>query len=305
MAVEEGMAEPDKASEIIDATDRLPRKRVAALDSEMSYVDVGEGAPVVLLHGNPTSSYLWRNIIPYLTPFRRCLAPDLIGMGQSGKPRSHGYRFVDHARYLDAWFAAVGLSGAITLVGHDWGGALAFHRAARFPSSVTAIAYMETFVQPRRWDDMSAAAQDFFRRLRSPEGERMILDENAFVERVLPRATLRPLSEREMEVYRAPFRDREARLPTLVWPREQPIGGVPEDVVEIVTRYSEWLRHSGLPKLFVNAEPGALITERARAFCRSLLNQREVTVSGIHFIQEDAPHAIGAALRDFLGGVPS
>lgn len=258
----------------------------------------------MFLHGNPTSSYLWRNVIPYAASFRRCLAPDLIGMGQSGKPRSHGYRFVDHARYLDAWFDAVGLSDAVTLVGHDWGGALGFHRAARFPSSVTAIAYMETFVQPRRWDDMEAATQDIFRRLRSPEGERMILDENVFVERVLPRGMLRPLSEHEKDVYRAPFREREVRLPTLVWAREQPIDGMPEDVVEIVTCYGEWLRHSELPKLFVNAEPGALISDRARAFCRSLRNQREVTVSGIHFVQEDAPHAIGAALRDFLREVP-
>jgi haloalkane dehalogenase len=286
--------------QFIDPVDHLPRQRLPVLDSELSYVDVGHGDPVVFLHGNPTSSYLWRNIIPYVAPFRRCLAPDLIGMGQSGKPRSHGYRFVDHARYLDAWFDAIGLSGNVAFVGHDWGGALAFHHGFRYPNVVAAIAYMETFVQPRRWDDLSPTAQDFFRRVRSPEGERMILDENAFVEFGLPRATMRALSEREMDAYRAPFLERDARLPTLVWPREQPIDGVPEDVVEIVARYGEWLQRSDIPKLFINAEPGSLITNRARGFCRTWRNQREARVKGIHFIQEDAPHEIGAALREFL-----
>ena len=288
------------AASAIDPADHMPRKRVPVLDSEISYVDIGSGAPVVFLHGNPTSSYLWRNIIPYVAPFRRCLAPDLIGMGQSGKPQSHGYRFVDHVRYLDAWFDAVGLGGDLTLVGHDWGGALAFHRAYRHPDTVAALAYMETFVQPRHWDDMGVGGQDFFRRLRSPEGEPMIFDENAFVERVIPTATLRTLREDEMTVYRAPYLQREARLPTLVWPREQPIDGMPGDVVAIVTQYSDWLRQSSVPKLFINAEPGALIMARAREFCRTWPNQREVTVRGIHFIQEDLPREIGAALRDFL-----
>jgi haloalkane dehalogenase len=288
------------AASAIDPADHMPRKRVPVLDSEISYVDIGSGAPVVFLHGNPTSSYLWRNIIPYVAPFRRCLAPDLIGMGQSGKPQSHGYRFVDHVRYLDAWFDAVGLGGDLTLVGHDWGGALAFHRAYRHPDTVAALAYMETFVQPRRWDDMGAGGQDFFRRLRSPEGEPIIFDENAFVERVIPTATLRTLREDEMTVYRAPYLQREARLPTLVWPREQPIDGTPGDVVAIVTQYSDWLRQSSVLKLFINAEPGALIMARAREFCRTWPNQREVTVRGIHFIQEDSPREIGAALRDFL-----
>lgn len=284
----------------IDPTDRMPRRRVRVLDSEISYVDVGAGAPVVFLHGNPTSSYLWRNIIPYIAPFRRCLAPDLIGMGQSGKPRSHGYRFADHVRYLDAWFDALDLGSDLTFVGHDWGGALAFHRAYRHQHTVAALAYMETFVQPRRWADLTPTAQDFFRRVRSPEGERMILDENAFVEFGLPRATLRHLGEAEMEVYRAPYQERDARLPTLVWPREQPIDGEPADVADIVARYGEWLRGSDVPKLLVLAEPGSLIAGAAGDFCRTWRNQREITVKGIHFIQEDAPHEIGAALRDFL-----
>jgi haloalkane dehalogenase len=290
------------AGSVIDPADRIPRKRVPVLDSEISYVDIGSGAPVVFLHGNPTSSYLWRNIIPYVAPFRRCLAPDLIGMGQSGKPPTHRYRFVDHVRYLDAWFDAAELGGDLTLVGHDWGGALAFHRAYRQPDTIAALVYMETFAHPRRWDDMSARGQDFFRRLRSPEGESMIFEQNAFVERVIPSATLRTLRDDEMAAYRAPYLQREARLPTLVWPREQPIDGTPEDVVAIVTQYSDWLRQSSVPKLFINAEPGALIMARAREFCRTWPNQREVTVRGIHFIQEDSPHEIGAALRDFLQG---
>ena len=284
----------------IDPTDRMPRKRVRVLDSEISYVDLGSGAPVVFLHGNPTSSYLWRNVIPYVVPFRRCLAPDLIGMGQSGKPRSHGYRFVDHVRYLDAWLDAVGIGGNLTFVGHNWGGALAFHRACRRPDTIAALAYMETFVQPRRWADLSPTAQHFFRRVRSPEGERMILDENAFVEFGLPRATLRHLGEAEMAAYRAPYQEREARLPTLIWPREQPIDGEPADVADTVARYGGWLRDSDVPKLLVNADPGSLIAGKARDFCRTWRNQREITVKGIHFIQEDAPHEIGAALRDFL-----
>jgi haloalkane dehalogenase len=286
----------------IDPVDNLPRNRVAVLDSEMSYVEVGQGDTVVFLHGNPTWSYLWRNVIPYLSSSHHCLAPDLIGMGLSGKPASCSYRFVDHARYLDAWFDAVGLDESVTLVGHDWGGALAFHFAHRYPKAVAAIAYMETFVQPRQWEDLSPTGVDFIHRVRSPQGERMMLDENAFVERGLPGSIIRKLSEQETASYRAPFQERSSRLPTLVWPREQPIDGSPADVVDIVARYGEWLQRSELPKLFINAEPGNLIMERARAFCRTWRNQREVTVKGLHFIQEDAPHEIGAALREFVTG---
>jgi haloalkane dehalogenase len=284
----------------IDPVDRLPRRRLAILDSEMAFVDVGQGDPVVFLHGNPTWSYLWRNIIPYVAPFRRCLAPDLIGMGQSGKPRSHGYRLLDHIRYLDAWFDAAGVDGKVALVGHDWGGVLAFHWAHRFPERVRAIAYMETFVQSRRWDALDEGAKAFMRRVRFDEGERMMLDENAFVEIGLPRLVIRPLLPQEMQAYRAPFATRESRLPTLVWPREQPIDGEPKDVTEIVERCGRWLEQCDIPKLFVNAEPGVLITNAARAFCRSWRNQREITVRGLHFVQEDAPHEIGVALCDFL-----
>jgi haloalkane dehalogenase len=221
-------------------------------------------------------------------------------MGQSGKPRSHGYRLCDRIRYLDAWFDAAGPDGKVALVGHDWGGVLAVQWAYRFPERVSAIAYIETFVQSRRSDELSDSAKAFMRRVRSDEGERMMLDENAFVEIGLQRLVLRPLLPLEMESYRGPFADRESRLPTLVWPREQPIDGEPKDVAEIVERCGRWLKRSDIPKLFINAEPGVLIADAARAFCRTWHNQREITVQGLHFVQEDAPHEIGMALREFL-----
>jgi haloalkane dehalogenase len=233
----------------------------------MSYVDVGHGDPIVFLHGNPTSSYLWRNIIPFAMGLGRCLAPDLVGMGQSGASTG-GNHFVDHTRYLDAWFDALGLTERVVLVLHDWGSALGFHWAARHPERVQALAYMEAIVQPRLWTDFPAGRDAMFRVLRSPAGERMVIEENFFIETVLPRSIMRTLSNEEMDAYRAPFRDPAARWPTLTFPRELPIDGEPADVVAIVERYGEWLSTSPLPKLFVAAEPGALITGRARAFCR-------------------------------------
>lgn len=282
------------------ASDPHPRKRLAVLDTEMSYVDVGEGDPIVFLHGNPTSSYLWRNIIPHLSGIGRCLAPDLIGMGQSGKSPTYSYRFVDHARYLDAWFDAMNLS-KVTLVIHDWGSALGFHRARRHPEQIAAIAYMEAVVRPFSWEDFGEGG-GIFRALRSSEGEHLVLDQNFFVETVLPGAILRTLSEQEMAAYRAPFIEREARLPTLIWPRQASIDGQPEDVTSIVRAYSQWLSQSQVPKLLVAGEPGAVIaagSENLR-FCRSWKNQREVTVKGRHFLQEDSPAEIGAALRQFV-----
>src|SRR5690606_9737045 len=264
------------------ANDPHPRRRLAVRDTEMSFVDVGEGRPIVFLHGNPTSSYLWRNVIPHLAGVGRCLAPDLVGMGRSGPAPAGGYRFADHARYLDAWFDAAGLGRDVTLVLHDGGSALGFHWACRHPERVRAIAYMEAIVQPRRWEDFHAGRDAIFRALRSPEGERLVLEENFFVETVLPRSVLRPLSGEEMAAYRAPFAGREARRPTLAWPRELPIEGEPADVTAAVEAYGAWLARSPLPKLFINAEPGALLTGRARDFCRTWPNQREVTVRGIH-----------------------
>lgn len=284
----------------INATDALPRRRIRVDDSEMSYVDIGDGDPIVFLHGNPTWSYLWRNIIPPLRQFGRCLAPDLIGMGQSTPSPRRAYRFGDHARYLDQWFEALGLTQDVSLVLHDWGSALGFYRAFRHPRQIKAIAYMEAIAMPRRWSDFPPGRDQMFRALRSSEGEHLVLDENYFIETVLPKSVLRRLSDEEMAAYRRPFRSRDARLPTLIWPRELPIEGAPADVVEIVKSYGAWLAQSQIPKLFISAEPGSLLVGRARDFCRTWPNQRETSVKGIHFIQEDAPTEIAAALTSFL-----
>jgi haloalkane dehalogenase len=287
-------------SQRINAADHHPRRRIRVLDTEMSYVETGRGDPIVFLHGNPTSSYLWRNIIPAVSGHGRCLAPDLVGMGQSGRTPRGAYRFVDHARYLDAWFEAVGATRNVTLVLHDWGSALGFYRAFRHPEQVKAIAYMEAILRPRRWADFPNGRDAMFRAMRSPEGERLVLDENFFIETVLPRSILRTLSAAEMDAYRAPFRERDARLPMLIWPRELPIEGEPADVVALVTQYGDWLAMSDLPKLLISAEPGSILVGRALEFCRQWRNQREIKVRGIHFIQEDCPAEIGAALADFM-----
>jgi haloalkane dehalogenase len=265
----------------------------------MSYVDVGEGRPIVFLHGNPTSSYLWRNVIPHVAALGRCLAPDLVGMGESGASPSGRYRFVDHARYLDAWFDALELTSDVRLVVHDWGSALGFFWAQRYPERVAAIAHMEAIALPRRWSDFGEAA-GMFMALRSPKGEQLVLEDNFFIERVLPFGTIRTLSAQEIDRYRAPFRERSARLPTLAWPREIPIEGEPADVHAIVESYGDWLAGSAIPKLLVLGDPGAIVTGRTREFCRSWPNQREIVVPGRHFVQEDSPDAIGAELADFL-----
>ena len=286
----------------ISAEDSYPRKRVAVLDSEMAYVDVGpaEGDPIVFLHGNPTSSYLWRNIIPAVAPLGRCLAPDLIGMGRSGKAPAGSYRFADHAAYLDAWFDVLKLD-RVVLVLHDWGSALGFHWARRHPDRVAGLVYMEAIVCPVTWNDWPESARKVFQGMRSPAGESMVLEKNVFVERILPASVLRPMSEAEMTVYRAPFAEPgEGRRPTLSWPREIPIEGEPADVVGIVEDYGAWLAKSSVPKLFVNAEPGSILVGRQREFCRSWPNQREVTVAGSHFIQEDSPAEIGQAVAEFV-----
>lgn len=287
----------------VSSVDGHPRRTVTVLDSEMTYVETGSGDPIVFLHGNPTSSYLWRNVIPYAAQLGRCLAPDLIGMGRSGKSPKAAYRFVDHARYLDAWFELLDLTKNVIVVLHDWGSALGFHRAHRFPEHVQAIAYLEGIVMPRRWADLDEARARIFQQLRSEEGERLVLDENFFVEHVLPKGILRKLNDEEMSCYRAPYSTREARLPTLVWPRELPIGGVPGDVTAIVERYGAWLSRTGIPKLLIVGDPGVIVTGRSLEFCRTWPNQREVTVRGSHFLQEDSPDEIGAALREFVQSV--
>ena len=289
-------------SEPIEANDPHPRKRTAVRDSEMSYVDTGTGEPpVVFLHGNPTSSYLWRNVIPWVEGHARCLAPDLIGMGESGPNPTGSYRFADHARYLDAWFDAVIPEGPVILVIHDWGSALGFHWARRHPERVAGIAYMEAIVRPVTWDDWPEGARKVFQGMRGEAGEDMVLQKNVFVERILPASVLRGLTEAEMEVYRRPYREPgERRRPTLTWPREIPIEGEPADVAKVVEDYGTWLETAGVPKLFVNADPGSILIGRQREYCRSWPNQEEVTVKGSHFIQEDSPAEIGQAVAAFV-----
>ena len=289
----------------ISAADPHPRKRVAVLDSEMAYVDTGTGPPVVFLHGNPTSAYLWRNVIPHVAPHARCLAPDLIGMGQSGRAPDGSYRFADHARYLDAWFEAVDPGGDLVLVGHDWGGALGFHWARRNQERVRGLVYMETLVLPLSWSDWPENARGIFQAMRSEAGEELVLEKNVFVERILPMAMIRTLSPEEHEAYRRPFAEPgEARRPTLTWPRQIPVDGEPADVVRVIEENGAWLSESPLPKLFINAEPGSILTGRAREFCRGWPNQEEVTVAGRHFVQEDSPHEIGEAVAAFVRRLP-
>ena len=287
-------------SKPISAADAYERHRIAFLETEISYVDTGAGEPVVFLHGNPTSSYLWRNVIPHVEGLGRCLAPDLVGMGDSGAAPDGSYRFVDHARYLDAWFEALGLTN-VTLVVHDWGSALGFYWAYRHPERVRGIAYMEALVRPLTWEEWRDESRQIFQDLRSEAGEEMVLEKNLFIEGILPSAVLRDLTEEEMNVYRRPYlKPGESRRPTLTWPRELPINGEPEDVVSIVDDYSKWLAQSDVPKLFVNAEPGAILTGSQREFCRTWPNQEEVTVRGAHFVQEDSPHEIGEAVATFV-----
>ena len=289
------------SSPAVSAVDPYPRQRLRALDTEMAYVDTGAGAPVVFLHGNPTSSYLWRNVIPHVERASHCLAPDLVGMGDSGKAPGGSYRFADHARYLDAWFDALGLDGDVTLVMHDWGSALGFHWAHRHPDRVRGVVYMEAIVRPVTWEEWPEAARKVFQAMRSPAGEEMVLQKNVFVERILPASVLRGLGEAEMAVYRRPYREPgESRRPTLTWPREIPVGGEPADVVAVVDGYGRWLAGSDVPKLFINADPGSILTGPQREFCRRWPNQREITVTGSHFIQEDSPAEIGRAVAAFV-----
>ncbi len=273
----------------------------------MAHKQMGEGAPLLFLHGNPTSSYLWRDVMAPLSAGYRCIAPDLIGMGDSDKlPKSgpESYRFVEHRDYLNGILDQILPDEPVVLVIHDWGSALGFDWARRNPERVRAIAYMEGIVRPMGWDEFNQQARPVFEGFRSPAGEEMILEKNVFVERVLPGSILRELGEEEMAEYRRPFQNPgEDRRPTLTWPRQIPLGGEPEDVVEIVNAYGAWLSGSDLPKLFINAEPGAILIGGQREFCRSWPNQTEVTVKGAHFIQEDSAAEIAAAIADWLQGL--
>lgn len=290
---------------MISAEERYTRKKIDVLGSQMAYVEAGGGEPIVFLHGNPTSSYLWRNVIPHLEGRGRCIAPDLIGMGDSDKLPGSGpesYRFVDHGRHLDALLEALDVRDRVTFVVHDWGSALAFDWANRHRAAVRGIAYMEAILRPMRWDEFPEAVRPLFQAFRSDAGEEIVLQQNVFVEQVLPGAVLRGLGDAEMAVYRRPYTEPgESRRPTLTWPRELPIEGEPADVVEIVESYGAWLARSPVPKLFVNAEPGAILVGAARDFCRNWPAQTEVTVRGSHFVQEDSPDEIGRAVAAWHG----
>jgi len=293
---------------VISAEERYTKKTLRVRGSEMAYVEAGEGDPIVFLHGNPTSSYLWRNVIPHLESAGRCIAPDLIGQGDSQKLEGSGpdrYRFVEHRAHLDELLEKLGVDSNVTLVIHDWGSALGFDWANRHRDAIKGIAYMEAIVCPiPTWDDWPEMIRGLFQGLRSPAGEEMILQKNIFVERILPGSVLRGLTEDEMAVYRRPFAEAgEDRRPTLTWPREIPIAGEPADVTAIAKDYADWLAESDVPKLFINADPGAILVGKVREFCRTWPNQTEVTVTGNHFLQEDSPDEIGAAVADWLAKI--
>ena len=282
-----------------------PKKKITVMGKTMAYVEMGEGDPIVFQHGNPTSSYLWRNIMPHLADQGRCIALDLIGMGDSDKLDDSGpdrYTLLEHREYFDAALAQLGVGNNVAFVIHDWGSALGFDWARRHPDAVKGIAYMEAIVGPvASWDNWPEAARRVFQGFRSPAGEDMVLEKNVFVERVLPGSVMRELGEEEMEVYRRPFLQAgEDRRPTLTWPRQIPIAGEPAEVVRIVQDYADWLSESDVPKLFVNAEPGAILIGVQREFCRSWPVQQEVTVPGNHFLQEDSPDEIGQAISEWL-----
>jgi len=281
------------------------KQRAEVLGKTMAYFEVGAGDPIVFLHGNPTSSYLWRNVLPHVRDCGRCIAPDLIGMGDSDKLPDSGptsYTLVEHRRYLDALLDALGVREQVTLVVHDWGSALGFDWANRHREAIKGIAYMEAIVRPMSWADFPEQSRPFFQALRSPAGEGMVLDQDFFVERAIPGSILRQLTEEEMNEYRRPFAEPgESRRPTLTWPRQIPIDGAPSDVVAIVQAYATWLSTSQVPKLFIKAEPGAILAGgESLDFCRSWPAQSEVSVPGIHFIQEDSADAIGKALAHWL-----
>ena len=291
---------------MISAEEQL-KKKITVKGKTMSYVEMGEGDPIVFQHGNPTSSYLWRNIMPHLADQGRCIAIDLIGMGDSEKldnPGPGSYTLMEHRDYWDIALEEIGVTDNVTFVIHDWGSALGFDWANRHRDSVMGIAYMEGIVKPVTWDEWPEAARGVFQGFRSSAGEEMALEKNIFVERVLPGSIMRDLSEEEMNVYRRPFSEPgEGRRPTLSWPRQIPIEGEPAEVVELVQSYADWLSESDIPKLFINAEPGAILTGPQREYCRAWPNQEEVTVAGNHFLQEDSPHEIGKAIADWRGRI--
>ncbi len=271
---------------------------------KIAYVEEGSGDPIVLLHGNPTSSFLWRNVIPELVKSGRVIAPDLIGQGDSEKlPASEGterYSLEVAYRYVDGLLEAIGANQNVTLVIHDWGSGIGFLWAMRHAAAVKGVAYMEAIVKTMSWADWPESAVGIFQGFRSEKGEDLILNRNMFIEGVLPSSVMRTLSEAEMEAYRAPYPTPDDRQPLLNWPRAIPIDGEPADVVALVNQYSAFMATSEIPKLFINADPGSILVGPQREFCRSWPNQQEVTVKGLHFIQEDSPVEIGQAVASWL-----
>jgi haloalkane dehalogenase len=301
------------AAETPSAELRYSKKKVEVLGYEIAYIEAGHGQPIVFLHGNPTSSYLWRNIIPYVEESGRILAPDLIGMGDSDKipPSSESgedgrYRFIEHRRFLDAFLESLATDEKIVFVLHDWGSALGFDWARRHPARVRGIAYMEAFLQPLTYSDMGFVGGLGFRAMRSRLGSWLILERNMFVEQILPSSVARGLTEAEMNQYRAPYLEAgESRRATLTWPREVPFDGEPADTHDVIAAYAKWLPTTGdLPKLWFDVSEGVLVTGTRRDFAQGLPNQRRVQVEGRHFVQEDAPDEIGSALQEWIAGLP-
>jgi len=286
-------------------TTATPEKRFLEVEGlKMAYVEMGSGTPIVFQHGNPTSSYLWRNIMPALADRGRCIAVDLIGMGDSDKLPESGperYTYVEQRDFLYAAWEQLGLDGDVTLVLHDWGSALGFDWARQHPDRVRGIAYMEAIVTPLTWDDWPDNAREIFQAFRSEAGESLVLEKNLFVEGVLPASVMRTLTDAELDEYRRPFAATgEDRRPTLSWPRQIPLDGEPAAVEETVARYADWLLECETPKLFINADPGSILVGRQREFCRQFRNQTEVTVPGLHFMQEDSPAEIASAIGNWL-----
>jgi len=289
---------------MLSETMSYEKKFASVKGKQIAYVEEGSGDPIVLLHGNPTSSFLWRNVIPELVESGRVIVPDLIGQGDSEKlPASEGperYSLEVAYSYVDGLLESIGANQNVTLVIHDWGTGVGFLWAMRHPAAVKGVAYMEGIVKPVSWRDWPESAVGIFKGFRSDKGEDLILNRNMFIEGVLPSSVIRPLSNAEMDAYRAPHLETDDRQPLLNWPRQIPIEGEPKDVVALVNEYGAFMAASDIPKLFINADPGSILVGAQREFCRSWPNQQEVTVKGLHFIQEDSPVEIGQAVANWL-----
>jgi len=285
----------------------MNKKKVLIGDKHIAYIEKGLGEPIVFLHGNPTSSYLWRNITPYLETAGRCISIDLIGMGDSDKldnPDTNSYRFEEHFFYIEQAIRKLTDGQKITLVLHDWGSALGFNWSYKYPELVKGIAYMEAIVKELSWDEWNDESKGIFQGFRSDVGEHLVLEKNYFIEKVLFGSIIRTLDDEEKKEYRRPFIEPgENRRPMLSWPREIPIDGEPENVCRIVNNYSNWMQENDIPKFFINAKPGAIIQGTVRDFCRTWKNQREITVKGLHFIQEDSADEIGKALSKWYNEI--